>query len=327
MAGRHARQAEQRQARREVQQTRVGGDAARRRGRRARQDPAPRSRARSRRHSSACQAHAGGQRRAHGVEILAARPGGEHRGAVQGVAVKQAGQVAHRGQPAALAGGAHRVRRCGAGAQIARRASPARARAAHSSTTASSGHTERSGSHGSSAGSIPDAAATASVTSRCGEGNSTLAQIPSARPGRAPSTEDIRCVSQRSIPRVGTATTSGANGSAGRQRESSASASARASARTARWIVEHGFRGYPGARQAPHGSRSGHDSANSLCQLLAFRAQRELPCARILIGVTSMTSTFDISLPPRRRTRSAPASACGRTAWIAAARVRAAQTC
>ena len=82
-----------------------------------------------------------------------------------------------------------------------------------SSTTASSGHTARSGSHGSAAGSIPEAAATASVTSRCGEGNTTLAQTPSARPVRAPSTADIRWVSQRSMPRVGTATTSGANGS------------------------------------------------------------------------------------------------------------------
>jgi hypothetical protein len=35
----------------------------------------------------------------------------------------------------------------------------------HSSTIASSGHTARSGSHGSSAASIPDAAAIAALTS------------------------------------------------------------------------------------------------------------------------------------------------------------------
>ena len=60
---------------------------------------------------------------------------------------------------------------------------------------------------GPSSGSIPEAAATASPVSRRGNGNSTLAQIP--RPSES------RCVSQRSIPRVGTETSSGANGSAG----------------------------------------------------------------------------------------------------------------
>ena len=57
---------------------------------------------------------------------------------------------------------------------------------------------------------MPDAAATASPISRRGNGKSTLAQMPSERRSRAG-----RCVSQRSIPRVGTATTSRANGSAG----------------------------------------------------------------------------------------------------------------
>ena len=61
---------------------------------------------------------------------------------------------------------------------------------------------------------MPDAAATASATSRRGDGNSTFAQIPSARPAARAEQPDRRWVSQRSIPRVGTAMTSGANGSA-----------------------------------------------------------------------------------------------------------------
>ena len=74
----------------------------------------------------------------------------------------------------------------------------------HASTTSSSGHTSRSGSHGSASGSIPEAAATASPISRRGNGNSTLAHTPSIRPALAPSEPDSRCVSQRSMPRVGT---------------------------------------------------------------------------------------------------------------------------
>ena len=75
------------------------------------------------------------------------------------------------------------------------------------STTSSSGQTDRAGSHGSASRSTPTAAATAPLTSRPGNGNSTFAHTPSARPGEAPSTADSRCVSQRSTPRVGTATT------------------------------------------------------------------------------------------------------------------------
>ena len=82
------------------------------------------------------------------------------------------------------------------------------------STTSSSGQTDRSGSHGSASRSTPAAAATAPLTSRPGNGNSTFAHTPSARPGEAPSTTDSRCVSQRSTPRVGTATTSACSGSA-----------------------------------------------------------------------------------------------------------------
>ncbi len=104
-----------------------------------------------------------------------------------------------------------------------------------SSRISSSGHTSRSGSHGSYSGSIPDAAATAADVSLRGNGKSTFAQMPSLRPGVAPSAPAIRCVSQRSIPRVGTATSSGANGSCGGSASRSRSALMRPSARSERW--------------------------------------------------------------------------------------------
>ena len=102
------------------------------------------------------------------------------------------------------------------------------------STTSSSAHTSRSGSHASASGSIPDATATASSASRRGDGKSTFAQIPSARPGEVPSPVESRWVSQRSIPRVGTAITSGAKGSSSGSFSSAARASTSPSARSAR---------------------------------------------------------------------------------------------
>ena len=111
-------------------------------------------------------------------------------------------------------------RRCARGAR--RNGSPS-----DSPTTSSSGHTIRSGSHGSASASKPEAAATASSVSRRGDGKSTLAQIPSR--------SEIRCVSQRSIPRVGTHTTSAANGSSSGAASSPRSASTRPSARSDRW--------------------------------------------------------------------------------------------
>ena len=59
----------------------------------------------------------------------------------------------------------------------------------------------------------PGSVDTAPLTIRPGNGNSTFAQTPSARPGETPSMVDSRCVSQRSTPRVGTATTSASRGS------------------------------------------------------------------------------------------------------------------
>ena len=105
----------------------------------------------------------------------------------------------------------------------------------HPSTTSSRAQTARSGNHGSASASIPDAVATASPTSLRGDGKSTFAHTPSPRPSPAPSRSDIRCASHRSIPRVGTATTSGANGSGSGSASSARSASTRPSARSARW--------------------------------------------------------------------------------------------
>ena len=132
-------------------------------------------------------------------------------------------------------GGRRRPRRPGAARGCASHGS-----CRHSPTTSSSGQTARCGSHGSASGSMPDAAATASPASRRGNGNSTFAQMPSARPGVAPRLADIRCVSQRSIPRVGTEMTSGANGSASGSASRRPSASIRASARSARWMCSKG---------------------------------------------------------------------------------------
>ncbi len=81
------------------------------------------------------------------------------------------------------------------------------------STTSSNGHTARWGSHGSESGSVPAASARAPFTTDPGNGKSMLAQMPSWRPGVAPRWAESRCVSQRSMPRVGTETTSGAMGS------------------------------------------------------------------------------------------------------------------
>ena len=68
------------------------------------------------------------------------------------------------------------------------------------------------------------------TTTARGEGKRTFAHTP------GPS--ESRCVTHRSMPRVGTATTSGANGSPRPMRP--ASTSTRRSARSARWMVSIG---------------------------------------------------------------------------------------
>jgi hypothetical protein len=75
----------------------------------------------------------------------------------------------------------------------------------------SMGHSSRRGDHGSRSASKPDAAATTWSISFRGVGSRTFANTPSLR-STAPSDADSRWESQRSTPRVGTATTSAANG-------------------------------------------------------------------------------------------------------------------
>src|SRR5580704_9300562 len=104
-----------------------------------------------------------------------------------------------------------------------------------SATTSKSGQTARSGNQGSALGSVPEASANAAEISVPGNGKLTFAHTPSWAPGRAPRWPDSRCVSQRSIPCVGTETTSGTIGSASGTPTSSASFATRVSARSERW--------------------------------------------------------------------------------------------
>ena len=109
--------------------------------------------------------------------------------------------------------------------------------------------------HGSSSGSMPDAAASALSMTRRGDGNATLAQIPSWRSVVAPRWSDSRCAIHRSTPLDGTATTSAANGSAGGVARVSRRASTRASVRVARWRWSIGLReACPISRGRPGGA-------------------------------------------------------------------------
>ena len=74
------------------------------------------------------------------------------------------------------------------------------------------GHVSRCSTHGSSSCSTSDAAASASDTSRRDAGNTTFAQILSARLPCVPSDADSVCAIHRSTPFDGTATTSGVKG-------------------------------------------------------------------------------------------------------------------
>ena len=107
--------------------------------------------------------------------------------------------------------------------------------AGQSSTTSSSVQTTRPGAQGSSSGSIPLAAPTASATILAGDGNLTSAHTPSPPCAPAPRWCDRRWVTHRSTPRAGTAMISAANGSASGVVSSVDSASTSASACSARW--------------------------------------------------------------------------------------------
>ena len=154
--------------------------------------------------------------------LLPGRPRAHHLRPLKRVAVKQPGDVPDAAEPPRAVCNVPRQQRIHGSSM-------------HSSTTSSNGHTARSGRHRSLSGAIPDATASASSTSFRGNGNSTFAHTPSLRPGVAPRCIDSRCVSQRSMPRVGTAMTSGANGSSsGRQQPAQGSISP--SARSALWM-------------------------------------------------------------------------------------------
>ena len=186
-------------------------------------------RSRSAHHSRACQAAsvavAGGK--------VAGGPGAHHLGAMQRVAVKQLGEMADDAQPAGLL---DRVRLVVAmaevGGELVQPRPPQRV----------ADHLEQR-PHGALgqprvAVGVDSAKPPRSRRRSAGaaSGTATFAQTPSRRPGEAPSETDRRCDSQRSIPRVGTETTSGANGSARGVASSSPSASASPSARSARWM-------------------------------------------------------------------------------------------
>ena len=184
------------------------------------------------------------------ASTVAALPAAHHRRAVQRVAVEQLGEVADGREPARAPVGVVLV------AQVPREAAQPRLVAGTRRRRRAAATRRAAGSHGSLSGSIPDAAATASPASRRGNGNSTFAQMPSERPGVAPRLADIRCVSQRSMPRVGTAMTSGANGSASGSASRRPSASIRASARSARWMWSTRQRVSAGGQKSPPRPRS-----------------------------------------------------------------------
>lgn len=99
---------------------------------------------------------------------------------------------------------------------------------------ASNGQTARWGNHGSLAGSMPLAWEMTRFTTAAGEGNSTFAQTPSVRSREVPRIVPSPWVMNRSMPGVGTATTSGVNGSEGMSASRCDSPSKRAPVRSLR---------------------------------------------------------------------------------------------
>ena len=156
------------------------------------------------------------------------RPALEHVGTVDGVAVEEVCDVPDaREAPRAFHGCRVRCMCCASGAS--------HGSSKCSSTTSMSGHTARSGTQGSPFGSAPAAHANAPPTNVPGKGKAMLAHTPSCLPSRAPRCMDRRWVSHRSMPRVGTETTSGVIGSSSGSATSRASSDTRASARSDRW--------------------------------------------------------------------------------------------
>ena len=135
-----------------------------------------------------------------------------------------------------------------------------------------------------------------------GDGKSTFAHTPSPRPGVAPSAADMRWVSQRSIPRVGTATTSRANGSCSGAASSAPSASTSASARSARWTWSTGcHRRCRGGRARSDTVSSGMGLTPNQIELhghrVSYRPAGSGPALLLLHGVTNSSATWERVAP------------------------------
>ena len=103
------------------------------------------------------------------------------------------------------------------------------------------GHTARSGSQGSALGSVPEATARLARGPRSPEtGTRCWHRLHRAHRGWPPAFDDRRWVSQRSMPRVGTDTTSGVIGSwSGHGHEVPPASTPAPSAESERWTMEH----------------------------------------------------------------------------------------
>ena len=208
MACGQPRQAKQREARRQLDEPRavakpcarrpesLGGPGLRRSGSQA----SPQLRLPSR---------AGGQRPAVAIGVVAQAHAADL-GSVQRVAVEEFGEMADGAEAArADAPGSDRS----AVPPNARTARAATARRENRRRPPAAARRHAPGSHGSSSGAIPEAAAPSRRPAGAGTGRRrSHTSRPHAR-ATCRGQPDRRCVSQRSIPRVGTAITSAANGS------------------------------------------------------------------------------------------------------------------
>ena len=149
----------------------------------------------------------------------------------QRVAVEQVGEVAHGAEPPGLT---DRVRRGALSAEVGGERAPATARRGTRRRPRAAA-TPPLGQPRIAVG-VDRRTPSAPRRRRAvrGDGNSTFAHTPSPRPGLAPRCVDSRWVSQRSIPRVGTATTSGAKGSSSGSARTARRAKTRPSARSER---------------------------------------------------------------------------------------------
>ena len=184
--------------------------------------------------ASACHATSGGRASPDAVGVVAGGPRLDHGRAVDAVAVEQVGEVADGAEAAGRDGSRRhrpRPRRDGRRAAPSRRRRGGRRRRSSAATPTAPGATDRCPGRRRSPPPPPRRRAGR------GTGSRRWRTRRRRRPGDVPSTVESRWVSHRSMPRVGTATTSGVNGSSSGSMTMSARASTRRSARSARWIV------------------------------------------------------------------------------------------